>query len=191
MPNLNVTKLNTVVEKLNLDVDNFTVFIETGTGDGNTIKNIQPYFDDIHTIEIKEDLYEKFNKNFSYKNVKSYFGDSVKTVPQILKNLNPNQKVVFWLDAHKSGKRTGKNDKDVPIYEEIESIDKNYSSDEALLLIDDFRLFGKIDVSKTDPLYFVDWSDITEDGILEKITNFNISEHYIYDDILVIYLKRK
>lgn len=191
MPNLNVTKLNTVVEKLNLDVDNFTVFIETGTGDGNTIKNIQPYFDDIHTIEIKEDLYEKFNKNFSYKNVKSYFGDSVKIVPQILKNLNPNQKVVFWLDAHKSGKRTGKNDKDVPIYEEIESIDKNYSSDEALLLIDDFRLFGKIDVSKTDPLYFVDWSDITEDGILEKITNFNISEHYIYDDILVIYLKRK
>ena len=190
MPNLNINKLNSVVDTLDLETDNFTVFIETGTCDGNTIKNIQPYFDDIHTIEIKKDLYEKFNSNFNYENVKSYLGDSVTTIPQILQKIDGNQKVVFWLDAHKSGKRTGKNDKDVPLYEEIKSIDQNYSSDEALLLIDDFRLFGKVDVSKTDSSYSVDWSDITEEGVLEKISNFNVEKYYTYDDMLVVYIKK-
>ena len=69
MPNLNINKLNSVVDTLDLETGNFTVFIETGTGDGNSIKNIQPYFDDIYTIEIKKDLYENFNSNFNYENV--------------------------------------------------------------------------------------------------------------------------
>ena len=191
MPNLNITKLNSVVDELNLDPDNFNVFIETGTGDGNTIKNVQPYFEDVYTIEIKENLYKKFNENNLYENVKSYLGDSVKIIPEILSNLKSSQQVAFWLDAHKSGKRTGKNDKDVPLYEEIENINEYYQSNEALILIDDFRLFGKIDVSKTDSSYSVDWSDINEDNILKKFSNFNIENHYVYDDILVIYLKRK
>ena len=191
MPNLNITKLNSVVDELNLDPDNFNVFIETGTGDGNTIKNVQPYFEDVYTIEIKEDLYKKFNENNLYENVKSYLGDSVKIIPEILSSLKSSQQAAFWLDAHKSGKRTGKNDKDVPLYEEIENINEYYQSNEALILIDDFRLFGKIDVSKTDSSYSVDWSDINEDNILKKFSNFNIENHYVYDDILVIYLKRK
>jgi hypothetical protein len=190
MPNLNITKLNSVVDELNLDPDNFNVFIETGTCDGNTIKNVQPYFEDVYTIEIKEDLYKKFNENNLYENVKSYLGDSVKIIPEILSSLTSSQQVVFWLDAHKSGKRTGKNDKDVPLYEEIENINEYYQSNEALILIDDFRLFGKIDISKTDSSYSVDWSDINEDNILEKISNFNIKNHYVYEDMLVIYIKR-
>jgi hypothetical protein len=190
MPNLNITKLNSVVDELNLDPDNFNVFIETGTCDGNTIKNVQPYFENVYTIEIKEDLYKKFNENNLYENVKSYLGDSVKIIPEILSSLTSSQQVVFWLDAHKSGKRTGKNDKDVPLYEEIENINEYYQSNEALILIDDFRLFGKIDVSKTDSSYSVDWSDINEDNILKKISNFNIENYYVYDDMLVIYIKR-
>lgn len=190
MPNLNITKLNSVVDELNLDSDNFNVFIETGTCDGNTIKNVQPYFENVYTIEIKEDLYKKFNENNLYENVKSYLGDSVKIIPEILSSLTSSQQVVFWLDAHKSGKRTGKNDKDVPLYEEIENINEYYQSNEALILIDDFRLFGKIDVSKTDSSYSVDWSDINEDNILKKISNFNIENHYVYDDMFVIYIKR-
>ena len=101
MPNLNINKLNSVVDTLDLETGNFTVFIETGTGDGNSIKNIQPYFDDIYTIEIKKDLYENFNSNFNYENVKSYLGDSVTTIPQILQKLGGDQKVVFWLDPQK------------------------------------------------------------------------------------------
>ena len=44
MPMLTVEKLNDVVDEFDLDCDEFTTFIETGTYMGDTVRSIQPYF---------------------------------------------------------------------------------------------------------------------------------------------------
>lgn len=85
MPMLTVEKLNDVVNEFDLNCDEFTTFIETGTYMGDTVKSIQPYFEACHTIEISELLYQKFLRDHPvYENVEIHLGDSSEVVPTLL-----------------------------------------------------------------------------------------------------------
>ena len=109
-------------------------------------------------------------------------GDSSVVFEKILPNIT--EKCIFFLDAHWSCDDTGRSNKDVPLEEEITSINNLYKND-AIIIIDDFRLFG---LKKEQ-----DWSKINKDKLL-NILNLRISKVYhldseiCKDDRLVIHI---
>ena len=60
MPTLTLDKLNDVVKEFDLNSDNYSTFVETGTYVGDTVRSVQPYFEQVHTIEISKSLYDRF-----------------------------------------------------------------------------------------------------------------------------------
>ena len=134
MPMLTVEKLNDVVNEFDLNANEFSTFVETGTYMGDTVKSVQPYFE-------------------------------------------------VWLDGHFSSGCTSKGEKDVPLLEECKGIDSLYKADEALVLIDDLRLF------ETD--YAEDWSEISIENILNCFTNFEVKQYEHPDDMFCLYIKKK
>ena len=58
MPTLTLDKLNDVVKEFDLNSDNYSTFVETGTYVGDTVRSVQPYFEQVHTIEISKSLFE-------------------------------------------------------------------------------------------------------------------------------------
>lgn len=184
MPTLTLEKLNDVVEEFDLNSDDYSTFVETGTYIGETVRSVQPYFENVHTIEISDYLYDRFFKEHpEYQNVTVHLGDSVKVIPELLEKFDENQKCVFWLDGHYSHGCTSKGDKDVPLLEECKSIDELYKPDEGLVLVDDYRLFGV-----TEP---EDWSEITVENIRKCFTNFELTEYIHTDDMFCILIRRK
>lgn len=184
MPMLTLEKLNDVVEEFDLNSDDYSTFVETGTYVGETVRSVQPYFEQVHTIEISEYLYNRFfNEHPEYENVNVYLGDSVKVIPELLEKFDETQKCVFWLDGHYSHGCTSKGDKDVPLLEECKSIDELYKPDEGLVLVDDYRLFGV-----TEP---EDWSEITIDNIKNCFNNFELTDYVHSDDMYCILIRRK
>ena len=70
MPTLTLDKLNDVVKEFDLNSDNYSTFVETGTYVGDTVRSVQPYFEQVHTIEISKSLYDRFFKEHpKYENV--------------------------------------------------------------------------------------------------------------------------
>jgi hypothetical protein len=184
MPMLTVEKLNDIVNEFDLNANEFSTFVETGTYMGDTVKSVQPYFEVCHTIEISEPLYQKFLREHpAYENVEIHLGDSSEVVPALLNEFDENAKCVFWLDGHFSSGCTSKGEKDVPLLEECKGIDSLYKADEALVLIDDLRLF------ETD--YAEDWSEISIENILNCFTNFEVKQYEHPDDMFCLYIKKK
>lgn len=184
MPSLNVSTINKIFEKFEIDCpDDYPVFIETGTSFGNTIRLVQPYFDIIHTIEIKREIYDQFESHHpKYENVIRYLGDSCKLLPEILDSLSQNTKCLFWLDGHYSSGESGRGEKDVPLIEECKLIDQKYKSKYAVILIDDYRLFG----TNMDE----DWLDINDDNIIGAFSRLKVLKTISGDDdMLAIFVE--
>ena len=80
------------------------------------------------------------------------------------------------MDGHWSVGNTGKGEKDCLLYEELLSFDKN-----AIIIIDDVRLFGK-GPSKGDEV--CNWEDISVEKIFE-ITKERLKEYCFLPSILV------
>lgn len=168
-----------------LKLFNYDIFIESGTFLGNTSLAMKPYFKEVHTIELSKKYFTAFSekvKNLQIQNIKCYLGDSSNIIPQILKTLDHNQKCIFWLDGHWSSGDSGKGDKDCPLIEECLGINKFYSSDEAVILIDDYRLFE----TKGNE----DWTGISTNNIKECFTKFKIKNETVFDDALILHIER-
>jgi len=77
--------------------------------------------------------------------------------------------------------KTGKLlDKDVPLYDELEVIDK-YHKSECIIIIDDLRLFGR-------EWHHGDWSNINTDSIKKKFINRSITKELMIEDTYVLYI---
>lgn len=152
MPEININFLNSLKENFK----DYSCFIETGTSYGITIFSVEPFFDKLYTVEISEKYYQLTRSRYKGNKINFILGDS----SEVFKNLLPtiNDKSIFFLDGHYSSGDTGRGIKDVPLIEEIIHINNLYKN-EGLLIIDDVRLFGKIDTE--------DWSCINEETILE------------------------
>jgi hypothetical protein len=180
--NLSIEKMMNIV-LLSFD---YNVFIESGTFTGNTTLEMCKYFNQVHTIELSEKYYNNFLQilnELQIKNIISHYGDSSNVIPQILKTFDEDKKCVFWLDGHWSSGDTAKGNKHCPLIEECCGIDDYYKSEEALILIDDYRLFGT-NVNE-------DWIDITVENIKKCFVNFYVENEFSHDDILVLRIKRK
>lgn len=144
------------------------IFIETGTYRGETTAWAAGLFRDVHTIEISEELYEGAKARLSvYDNVKLYLGDSVDVLPNILNRLE-GCRAFFWLDAHFSGKDSGRGAQSVPLLQELEIIGAYGKDKDHIIVIDDYRLFGW-----KDPTGREDWSGVTEESVRAKLRSIN------------------
>ena len=108
-----------IIEEKIDDPNIFKIFIETGTAYGQTVVEIQPYFEKIFTVEISKQLWEWTNpKICDCENVEHVLGDSLVEIPKFLDSLTEEDKVFFWLAAHWSQGLGSKNNLDCHLVEE-------------------------------------------------------------------------
>ncbi len=124
-------------EKYNCDI-----LVETGTYLGEMVEYQKNNFKRIFSIEIAELFYRFCSRRLrKYKNISIIKGDSSVSLKKVMGQISSNDRVLFWLDGHYSGGKTGKGEKECPIYEELTSIFE-MRADKDVILIDDARCFN-------------------------------------------------
>lgn len=114
------------------------VAVETGTYEGNTTVFFSYLFDEVHTIEIREDLFAKSKQHLrECLNVQCHLGASPKILSDILPSLK-TKRLLFYLDAHGWGES--------PIFQELEEIAKTHR-DNCILVIDDIEVPNRSDIA--------------------------------------------
>jgi len=126
-------------------------FLETGTGDGLSVKFVDDVVSDIeiHTIEFVHEIFEETTKNLmhDHTNINFHFGSSKDRLKDIVPNLNGN--VLFWLDAHFPGADYGlagygdyKDDSlRIPLEIELSTICELRDVSNDVFVMDDLRIY--------------------------------------------------
>ena len=156
--------------------DKFTdypCFIETGTHKGETIFQMESYFKQLYTIEYSEKYYTTTKGKYIGNKIDFLLGDSSVVFETLLPKIQ--EKTIFFLDGHWSSGDTGRSEKDCPLIEEITHI-QNLFVPSAILIIDDYRMFGKGPCETQSE----DWTSITKDKIID-ILNPRIIDIYCLD----------
>ena len=169
---------------------NYPIFFETGTCMGCTIFAMERYFSELYTVEIKDDLFWNLINNYKSNRIKFYFGDSSIILKEKVESLNNN--TIFFLDGHYSHCGTGRGEKDCPLLEELEAIMEKFKH-EAIIIINDFRLFGK---GPKKGGCAEDWEDISKDKVLEIVKSrlekeYHCPSKYAADDRLILHIKKR
>ena len=185
MPSINLEFL----KNIQTDYKNYPNFIETGTFMGETVLHMEQYFSNLHTIEIKEEFYQNVKNNYKGNKINFHLGDSGDILSEILPNIN--DKSIIFLDGHWSAGNTGKGKKDCPLYEELDTILSDHK-DEAIIIIDDVRLFGKGPNKGNSKC---NWEEINIDTILktvkDRMTNhYFLPSHIVKEDRMVIHISK-
>ncbi|MCL1889192.1 MAG: hypothetical protein FWF99_01635 [Desulfovibrionaceae bacterium] len=120
------------------DAININTFIETGTFFGATSKWAASEFQEVHTIELSEHIYNITKDDLSsWINIRRHLGNSKNILPEILKKIESN--VLFWLDGHYSKGITAGADEPCPLLFELQSILPRQYND--IILIDDAHFY--------------------------------------------------
>ena len=183
MPGLSISD----IERIKGDFREFRSFIETGTYYGETIFQMEPMFDKLHTIEVKPEYYQDVKRRYSGNKINFLLGDSSNVFKTLLPTIN--EPTIFFLDGHWSADDTGRGEKDCPLIEELTIINEKFASS-AVIIIDDRRLFGKGPNKNTD---ICNWEDISDINIVACLKS-RINEIYCIpsslhpEDRLVIHI---
>ena len=146
---------------------------------GETILRFINEFEKSYTIELSNELYNRFNlKEYDRNKLKSVLGDSSIVIKQIIEELNNN--TIFFLDGHFSSCNTAKGVKDVPLNDELKIINDDFNY-EALIIIDDLRLFGT-NISE-------DWSYIAKENLLD-IVGGRLDSYLEINDRLILKINK-
>jgi len=172
------------------DYTKYPCFIETGTLNGGTIFAMEPYFNSLYTIEFSDKYYNETKNRYLGEKINFLLGDSSIVFDVLLPSIK--DKCIFFLDGHYSSGDTGKSDKDCPLMEEIYSINNLYRN-EAIIIIDDFRLFG---LDKSSGKVDEDWSKINKESLLGLVktrinTVYHLPSDLASDDRLIIHINKK
>lgn len=167
---------------------NYSCFIETGTGSGGTIFSVEPYFNKLYTIEFSEYYYNNTKNYYNGDKINFILNDSSIEFETLLPTIT--DKTIFFLDGHWSSGDTGRSSKDCPLEEEITHIN-NLFRNEAIIIIDDYRLFG---LDKSSGKLNEDWSKITKDLLVNIIKSritkiYHLDSNIAKDDRLIIHIK--
>jgi hypothetical protein len=114
----------------------------------------------LYTIEFSELYHYRTKSKYDGNKIQFILGDSSIVLADLLPTLL--DKSIFFLDGHWSSGDTGRSEKDCPLIEEITHI-HNLFRNEAIIIIDDYRLFGS-GVKEN-------WSEISKTKILNIIGN--------------------
>lgn len=116
------------------------VLIETGTFKGDTVAELEPYFDKVVSIELSEALWADAVKRFEpHPHVQILRGNSPDRLRELRSELQ-NVGALYWLDAHWCvATDTAGELSQCPLLEELQAIGRLNS--QSVILIDDARLF--------------------------------------------------
>lgn len=184
MPSIDIHFL----QKLHADYTHYPLFLETGTHYGQTIFACEPHFEKLYTIELDKSIFQNVSSQYKGDKISFLCGDSALVLKDVLPELN--KPAIFFLDGHWSGGGTGKGQKDCPLVEEITDI-YNLFQNEGIIIIDDYRLFGKGPRTRTCN---EDWEDISKEKLI-TILGSRVQSVYHLDsqlspiDRLVIHIK--
>lgn len=188
MPPINIDWLKKNLQNKNVNKD-YPVFIETGTYNGNTIIPLEIHFNELHTIEIKEEFVVNLKNKYNKSKINFHLGDSSKVLAKLCPKIKNN--TIFFLDGHWSSGNTGKGDKDCPLYEELQCIMSSHTHN-SIVIIDDCRLFGK---GPNKGGCNENWEDINIHKIL-NLVDARMDKYYFAPsgkrekDRLIIYLNK-
>lgn len=114
-------------------------FVETGTGMGDMLAQVYPYFGEVHSIELLPELFRQVTERFKRViNIRLYPGDSADQLPKIIPNLKGT--TLFYLDAHYSGLGTARGSMETPILAELKAL-LSVPKFNHVILIDDLKHF--------------------------------------------------
>jgi len=170
------------------DIQHYPCFVETGTYLGETIFAMESVFEELYTIEIKEEYSNNARAKYQGTKIQFIVGDSSSSLSSLCSILTKN--TIFFLDGHWSAGDTGKGVKDCPLYEELESI-MNKHIPEAIIIVDDVRLFG---MGPRIGNEICDWEDINIQSILD-IVQSRLAKNYFLpselhpQDRLILHLR--
>lgn len=117
----------------------YRVFIETGTCEGRTTRQMAQIFEQCFTVELDPTLHGRAIERLSdLTNITALLGDSATLLPTILEKIQ--EPAIFYLDAHASGGDTARPSKDTVIERELAMVFSHPIKDH-LILIDDARAF--------------------------------------------------
>lgn len=188
MPSLTKDELKEIIALSPFKENPFQTFIETGTYRGDTIFAMESLFNTLHTIEIKPEFHEKCKNKYEGNKIYFHLGDSSNILPQILPNIQGD--AIFFLDGHWSSKDTGRGPKDVPLFEELDSINNLFQGN-ALLIIDDYRLFGRHPHAFFKFKYHTeDWRLINKRNLISHVKPRMIS-NFVHGDRFSICIQNK
>ena len=171
--------LRDILEKYNKN----KIFIETGTwhGDG-VVKAVKTnMFDQIHSIEIEENLFKNCLNRFKQtQNVNLHLGDSGIVLKDIIKDID--QGITFWLDGHWSLGDTGCADNYLcPIQYELEIIKNDPNREKHIIIIDDMGDFTEENISWNKNQYpDKEVGYMTKKMLEEKLREINNNLNIIY-----------
>lgn len=187
MGSLNSSRVKMICSELNVNVEDYPSFIETGTYAGGTCLEVIGLFSNLYTIEITQHYYDIAKKNFedhAASSITQILGDSYTQLPKILDSIDSN--VFVWLDAHVSGDAgLGLGFTPGPVLEECRSLNDycRKKKKKAVIVIDDYRLFGTSGDAGS-------WNGVTRENILHRFAdtlNENLGVH-IKDDSLYFHI---
>jgi len=114
-------------------------FVETGTFRGETIEFLLPEMDEIHSVELSDELHAAAVEKFKDRpQVHLHQGDSGTVLPGIVEDLE--SPALLWLDAHYSAKITAHGPEETPVLAELRAV-FGRSKARHVILIDDAREF--------------------------------------------------
>jgi hypothetical protein len=147
------TITNAIDVKLAVDKLQLKNFVETGTGEGNTLYNILQYFpygSNFYSIEFIEELYKQACEKFKHiKNMNLFQGYSHEQIKNVVAQLN-TEPTLFWNDAHFPGADYGfttydsENDpvKRIPLEQElINIVESGRDISRDVFVLDDLRVY--------------------------------------------------
>lgn len=159
-----------------------THFVETGTFEGETVEQVKPLFDEVHSIELAEEYYLKSLERFqAFPQIKLHLGRS----EEVLRSLRPQLEtasVLYWLDAHWClASHTAGQTSQCPILQELDAI--QHLNSDSILLIDDARLFL---CPPPKPHEISQWPNFNQ--IIKKL--FSLSDQHevmVLNDVVLFY----
>jgi hypothetical protein len=136
-----------------------TVFVETGTYHGHTTRWAAAHFENVHTIERSQQLYDRHSAELArLPGVTPHLGDSKEILPGIVSCLG-DRRALFWLDGHWScGETAGERD-ECPLLGELASLSTRTQD---IILIDDAQFFLCTPPAPHDPSQWPSFADIID-----------------------------
>ena len=189
MPALELTIFDGISENRKKLLEEYPIFVETGTFYGETIFKCEPLFKELHTIEIKRKFYKRARASYLGSKITFHLGDSAYKLSSICPTLTNN--TIFFLDGHWSAGNTGRGEKDCPLYEEMTCIMRTFKH-KAIVIIDDFRLFGT-GPNTIHRRKIPNWEEVNKEQILKMahsrlLNSYNLPSNLSPTDRLVLTL---
>jgi hypothetical protein len=159
-----------------------SVFVETGTFEGEAVNNVICLFEEIHTIELSEEYYLKASRRFQGQSLVKVYHNRSERLLQTLCPLVKDKSVLYWLDAHWCvADSTAGYHSQCPLLQELNAIQALNA--QSIILIDDARLFL---CPPPKPHEISQWPDFN--AVIKKLFSLSsVHQIMVVNDVIIYY----